>query len=60
MPNTLISNAAFNLTPGDTIHRFYDTTAIKDIGYWLIEVTGAQNTTIPSMKAKPTVASLMD
>ena len=46
MPNTLISNAAFNLTPGDTIHRFYDTTAIKDIGYWLIEVTGAQNTTI--------------
>jgi parvulin-like peptidyl-prolyl isomerase len=46
MPNTLIANAAFNLTPGETIHRIHDTTAIKDIGYWLIEVTGAQNATI--------------
>ena len=46
MPNTQIGDAAFNLTPGEAIHRIYDTTAIKDIGYWLIEVTGAQNTTI--------------
>ena len=46
MPNTLIADAAFNLTTGETIHRIHDTTVIKDIGYWLIEVTGAQNTTI--------------
>jgi parvulin-like peptidyl-prolyl isomerase len=49
MPTTLIANAAFNLTPGDTIHRIPDTTAIKSIGYWLIEVTGTQNTTIDAM-----------
>jgi parvulin-like peptidyl-prolyl isomerase len=42
MPNTLIANAAFNLTPGQTIHRIYDKTAIKDIGYWLIEVTAQE------------------
>jgi len=49
MPNTLIANAAFNLTPGETIHRIYDKTAIKDIGYWLIEVTGTQNATIDAL-----------
>jgi len=49
MPNTLIANAAFNLTPGETIHSINDTTAIKDIGYWLIEVTGTQNTTIDTL-----------
>ena len=43
MPNTLIANAAFNLTPGETIHRIYDKTAIKDIGYWLIEVIAMQD-----------------
>jgi len=43
MPNTLIANAAFNLTPGETIHRIHDETAIKDIGYWLIEVTDKQD-----------------
>lgn len=43
MPNTLIADAAFNLTPGETIHRIYDKTAIKDIGYWLIEVTDKQD-----------------
>ena len=43
MPNTLIANAAFNLTPGETIHRIHDKTAIKDIGYWLIEVTDKQD-----------------
>lgn len=49
MPNTLIADAAFNLTPGEAIHRIHDTTAIKNIGYWLIKVTGAQNTTIDAM-----------
>jgi parvulin-like peptidyl-prolyl isomerase len=43
MPTTLIANAAFNLTPGETIHRIYDKTAIKDIGYWLIEVTDEED-----------------
>lgn len=43
MPTTLIANAAFNLTPGETIHRIHDETAIKDIGYWLIEVTDKQD-----------------
>jgi parvulin-like peptidyl-prolyl isomerase len=43
MPNTLIADAAFNLTPGETIHRIHDTTAIKNIGYWLIEVTDEEN-----------------
>lgn len=46
IPTALIADAAFNLTPGETIHRIYDETAVKDIGYWLIEVTGTQNTTI--------------
>ena len=49
MPNTLIADAAFNVTPGETIHRIYDKTAVKDIGYWLIEVTGTQNTTIDAL-----------
>jgi len=43
MPNTLIANAAFNLTPGETIHRIYDETATKSVGYWLIEVTDKQD-----------------
>jgi hypothetical protein len=46
MPNTSIANAAFNLTPGDISQAIYDATAIKDVGYWLIEVTSAQNETI--------------
>jgi foldase protein PrsA len=46
MPNTLIANAAFNLTPGEISQPIYDKTAIKNVGYWLIEVTGAQNETI--------------
>ena len=49
MPTTLIANAAFNLTPGETIHRIHDTTATKNIGYWLIEVTGTQNATIDAL-----------
>jgi len=42
MPNTVIAYAAFNLTPGETIHRIYDKAAIKGVGYWLIEVTGKE------------------
>jgi parvulin-like peptidyl-prolyl isomerase len=46
MPNTSIGNAAFNLTPGETSQPIYDGNATKNIGYWLIEVTAAQNQTI--------------
>jgi len=46
MPNTLIADAAFNLTPGEISQPIYDGTATKNIGYWLIEVTGSQNETI--------------
>jgi foldase protein PrsA len=46
MPNTSIANAAFNLTPGDISQPIYDGTATKRIGYWLIQVTAAQNETI--------------
>jgi len=42
MPNTLIANAAFNLTLGEISQPIYDETAIKNIGYWLIEVTDKQ------------------
>lgn len=41
MPNTLIADAAFNLTPGE-IRSVYDETATKEVGYWLIEVTDKQ------------------
>ena len=43
MPNTLIADAAFNLTLEDISQPIYDETAIKDVGYWLIEVTDKQN-----------------
>jgi parvulin-like peptidyl-prolyl isomerase len=46
MPNTSIGNAAFNLTPGETSQPIYDGNATKQVGYWLIEVTAAQNETI--------------
>ena len=46
MPNTLIADAAFSLAPGNVSQPIYDATAVKDVGYWLIEVTGAQNETI--------------
>jgi foldase protein PrsA len=42
----LIADAAFNLTPGEISQPIYDGTATKNIGYWLIEVTGSQNETI--------------
>jgi parvulin-like peptidyl-prolyl isomerase len=43
MPNTLIADAAFNLTPGEISQPIYNETAIKDVGYWLIEVTAKQD-----------------
>ena len=46
IPNTLIADAAFNLTPDGTIHRIHDTTAIKNTGYWLIEVTDEENSEV--------------
>jgi len=46
MPNTSIANAAFNLTPGEISSPICDETATKNVGYWLIEVTDAQNETI--------------
>jgi parvulin-like peptidyl-prolyl isomerase len=42
MPNTMIADVAFNLTPGEISQPIYDETAIKDVGYWLIEVTDKQ------------------
>jgi parvulin-like peptidyl-prolyl isomerase len=46
MPNTLIADAAFNLTVGEISEPIYDETAIKDVGYWLIEVTDKQDDAI--------------
>jgi parvulin-like peptidyl-prolyl isomerase len=42
MPNTLIADAAFNLTMGEISQPIYDGTATKSVGYWLIEVTDKQ------------------
>jgi parvulin-like peptidyl-prolyl isomerase len=49
MPNTLIANAAFNLTLGEISEPIYDETAIKDVGYWLIEVTDKQDEKINAL-----------
>jgi len=46
MPNASIANAAFSLAPGNASQTSYDGNATKNIGYWLIEVTAAQNETI--------------
>jgi parvulin-like peptidyl-prolyl isomerase len=46
MPNTSIANAAFGLAAGNVSQPIYDGNATKNIGYWLIVVTGAQNETI--------------
>jgi parvulin-like peptidyl-prolyl isomerase len=43
MPNASIVDAAFNLTLGEISQPIYDETAIKDVGYWLIEVTDKQD-----------------
>jgi len=39
MPNVVIANVAFNLTPGEISQPICDNTTTKSIGYWLIEVT---------------------
>jgi len=49
MPNSLIANAAFNLTPPALSQPIYDQTAVKEVGYWLIEVTAVQNQTINAL-----------
>ena len=49
VPNTLIANAAFNLTPPALSQPIYDQTAVKEVGYWLIEVTDAGNATIDAL-----------
>ena len=38
MPHSLIGELAFSLEPGET-SKIYDESAIKNVGYWLIEVT---------------------
>jgi parvulin-like peptidyl-prolyl isomerase len=43
MPNTLIGDAAFNVTPGNVSQPIYDESATKNVGYWLIEVTEKQD-----------------
>ena len=43
MPNNLIADAAFNLTPGEVSEPICDDTATKEVGYWLIEVTNRQD-----------------
>lgn len=42
MPNTLIANAAFNGTTGGISQPIYDKATVKDVGYWLIDVTAKQ------------------
>jgi parvulin-like peptidyl-prolyl isomerase len=49
MPNILIATAAFNITPGEISQPIYDKTAIKNIGYWLIEVTDKQDDEINAL-----------
>ena len=43
MPNTLIADAAFNLTVGEISQPIYDRVATKNVGYWLIEVTDEED-----------------
>jgi len=49
MPNTLIADAAFNLTMGEISQPIYDETATKNVGYWLIEVTDRQDDKINAL-----------
>jgi len=42
MPNTLVADAAFGGTVGEISQPIFDESAIKDRGYWLIEVTAKQ------------------
>ena len=43
MPDTLIGDVAFNITPGEISQPIYDESATKNVGYWLIEVTERQD-----------------
>jgi len=43
MPNTLIADAAFNLTIGEISQPIYAASATKNVGYWLIEVTDKED-----------------
>jgi parvulin-like peptidyl-prolyl isomerase len=50
MPNTIIRDAAFNITPGRTRQPiYYDELATKSVGYWLIEVIDEQD---PGVKVR--------
>jgi parvulin-like peptidyl-prolyl isomerase len=49
MPNPLIVNAAFNLAIGEIGQPIYDQTAIKEVGYWLIEVIRKQDSKIDAL-----------
>lgn len=49
MPNPLVANAAFNFTLGTLSQPIYDATAVKEIGYWLIEVTDKQDSMINTL-----------
>jgi len=49
MPNTMIADAAFNITPGEISQPIYNKTATKDVGYWLIEVTDKQDDEINAL-----------
>ncbi len=39
MPNPIIADVAFNMTVGEVHGPIHDVTAIKNLGYWLMEVT---------------------
>ncbi len=39
MPNPIIADAALNMTAGEVHGPIHDATAVKNLGYWLIEVT---------------------
>jgi parvulin-like peptidyl-prolyl isomerase len=49
MPNSLIANAAFNSTLGEISQPIYEATAVKEFGYWLIEVTYKQDDQIDAL-----------
>jgi len=49
MPNTLIADAAFNLTVGEISQPIYDRAATKNVGYWLTKVTDKQDEEINAL-----------
>jgi parvulin-like peptidyl-prolyl isomerase len=53
MPNDLIRDAAFNVTPGEVSEPIHDQLATKSIGYWLIEVLdSADDEDVTEVKAR--------